>query len=336
MITEGWDVIEHAVELSRRGEPFALATVVWRRGPSSGKEGYRAAITPDGGVYGWIGGACAEPTVVREARKALAEGTPQLLFLGTPEELEAVMGDHVTTVPISCQSEGALEIYIEPVLPRPHLVIAGRSPMAESLAAMGQAVGWDTVVVDPDSDGSDHPSADRVVSRLDFHEAGVTDRSLVVVATQGHYDEDAVEQALAAGPAYLGLVTSHSRSESVLGYLRDRGFTEEQVSRVDAPAGLDLGKVSHREIAVAVLADLVQRKAAGTLSPPAAAEIPEIQEATDPVCGMTVEIPSARHTAEHEGVTYYFCCPGCRKAFVDEPSAFLVADSELPEKKARG
>lgn len=336
MITEGWDVIEHAVELSRRGEPFALATVVWRRGPSSGKEGYRAVITPEGGVYGWIGGACAEPTVVREARKTLADGSPQLLFLGTPEELEAVMGDHVTTVPISCQSEGALEIYIEPVLPRPHLVIAGRSPMAESLAAMAQAVGWDTVVVDPDSDGSDHPSADRVVSRLDFHDAGVTDRSLVVVATQGHYDEDAVEKALAAGPAYLGLVASRSRSESVLGYLRDRGFTEEQVARVDAPAGLDLGKVSHREIAVAVLADLVQRKAAGSLSPPAAAEVPETEEATDPVCGMTVEIPSARHTAEHEDVTYYFCCPGCRKAFVDDPSAFLAPGSDRQEKKARG
>lgn len=337
MITEGWDVLEHAFELSRRGEPFALATVVWRRGPSSGKEGYRAVITPSGQVHGWIGGACAEPVVVRESRGALEEGTPHLVFLGTPEELEAAHREGVTTVPISCQSEGALEVYIEPVLPKPHLVVVGRSPMVTALTAMAGAIGWDTAVVDPDGGTEDdHPAAGRVVGELDLAEARVSERSMVVVATQGHHDEDAVEQALGAGPAYLGLVASGQRSESVLGYLRDRGFSEEALRGVEAPAGLDLGRVQHREIAVAVLADLVQRRAAGSLATGAPAEVPVVEEAVDPVCGMTVEIASARHHAEHDGVTYYFCCPGCRKVFMDQPGTYVGAKAESQGEVAPG
>lgn len=336
MITEGWDVLEEAVELSRRGEPFALATVVWRRGPSSGKQGYRAVITASGAVHGWIAGACAEPVVVREARRVLEDGTPDLLFLGTPAELEALGGDTVTTVPMQCQSEGALEVYIEPVLPRPHLVTIGRSPMVGALASMAKAIGWESVVVDPDEVGSERLDADRVVSGLDFREAGVSERSLVVVATQGHHDEDAVEKALLAGPAYLGLVASHSRGQSVLAYLRDRGFSEEQVQRIEAPAGLDLGQTTHREIAVAVLGELVRRRAAGALAVDALPAVPQIEEAVDPVCGMTVEVDPARHQAEHNGVTYYFCCPVCRQTFQDDPDAYLHASSEALEKSARG
>ena len=127
---------------SARGEPFVLATVVWRRAPSSGKEGATALITPDRTVRGWLGGACAEPTVVREALKALEEGSPRLLFLGPPEELEGRARDGVVTVPIACQSEGALEVYVEPVLPQPQLVAIGRSPAADALAALAAGLGW--------------------------------------------------------------------------------------------------------------------------------------------------------------------------------------------------
>lgn len=321
---DGWDVLEQARRLSERGEAFALATVVWRRAPSSGKQGYRAVITPSGEVHGWIGGACAEPAVVREARRALAEGAPRLMFLGTPEELEEATREGMTSVPISCQSEGALEVYIEPVEPRPHLVVVGRSPMAETLVQMAQALRWRPVLVDPDGGGADdHPMAERVVSGLDYEAAGLTDRSLVVVATQGHHDEDALEHALAVGPAYVGMVGSRRRGESVLGYLRDRGLPSEALERVQVPAGLDLGRISHSEIAVAILAELVQLRAAGRLPAGTAAEVPEVQEAVDPVCGMTVEVPSARHTAEHEGTTYYFCCPACRKSFEKDPGAYI-------------
>lgn len=321
---DGWDVLEHARELSARGEAFALATVVWRRGPSSGKEGYRAVITATGQVFGWIGGACAEPVVVREARRILAEGVPRLVFLGTPDELESVaIREGISYVPMSCQSEGALEIYIEPVEPKTHLVVVGRSPMVEALVQMAQAIGWRTVLVDPDGGSAEsHPSAECVVSELDFKLAGVDERSLVVVATQGHHDEAAIEQALAAGPAYVGLVGSRPRAKSVFDYLASRGVAREALDRVKVPAGLDLGKVSHREIAVGVLAELVKLRAAGALVKGAPAELPAIEEAVDPVCGMTVEVASARHKMDHDATTYYFCCAGCLNAFAGDPTAF--------------
>lgn len=323
MTMDGWDVLEHARELSQRGEAFALATVVWRRGPSSGKQGCRAVVTPSGSVYGWIGGACAEPTVVREARHALAEGVPHLVFLGSPDEVASISRDGMTSVPMSCQSEGALEVYIEPVEPRPHLVVVGRSPMAETLVVLAQGIGWRTVLVDPDGSSSeDHPSAGPVVSGLDLEAAEVGGRSLVVVATQGHHDEEAVERVLAAGPAYVGLVGSRKRGASVLDFVRERGVSGDALERVHLPAGLDLGKVSHREIAVAILAELVQLRAAGALDEGKPAQVPEVAESIDPVCGMTVDVASARHTAEHEGATYHFCCPGCRKSFEEDPAAY--------------
>jgi xanthine dehydrogenase accessory factor len=325
MTMDGWDVLERARELSQRGEAFALATVVWRRGPSSGKEGCRAVITASGQVFGFIGGACAEPVVVREARHILAEGVPRLVFLGTPDELESVaVREGISYVPMSCQSEGALEIYIEPVQPKTHLVVVGRSPMVEALVEMGQAIGWRTVLVDPDGGSAEsHPSAHHVVSELDLKAAGVDERSLVVVATQGHHDEEAVEQALLAGPAYVGLVGSRPRAKSVLEFLESRGLSKETLARVKVPAGLDLGRVSHREIAVGVLAELVKLRAAGELVKGVAQEIPRIVEAVDPVCGMTVEVGTARHTVDHEGTTYYFCAPGCARAFKKDPADFI-------------
>lgn len=321
----GWEVLEHARELSRRGEAFVLATVVWRRGPSSGKQGYRAVITPSGEVHGWIGGACAEPAVVGEARRALEEGTPRLMFLGTPEELESAGREGVRSVPISCQSEGALEIYIEPVEPAPELVVIGRSPMATTLVALAGDLGWRTVAVDPDAQQGTtrFPTADHTVAGLDLESAGVSPRSMVVVATQGHHDQEALQQALARDPAYVGLVASRPRGSSVLGYLRDVGHDDEELERIRIPAGLDLGPVAHEEIAVAILAELVKLRVEGDLELPLPTEGTAVQEATDPVCGMTVQIGPSTYQAEHDGQTYYFCCPSCQRTFEEDPEVHL-------------
>ena len=157
----------------------------------------------------------------------------------------------MTVVPISCASEGALEVYIEPVVPVPHLVIVGHSPMARTLASMARALGWRTELID----GPEFtPNAD--------------EHSMVVVATQGHDDEDVLERAVAARPAYLGLVGSRQRGAAVLGYLADRGVPPDQLDRVRVPAGLDLGRTTHQEIAVAILAELVQLRASGELAGP--------------------------------------------------------------------
>jgi xanthine dehydrogenase accessory factor len=337
---DGWGVLERASELARQGQAFALATVVWRQGPSSGQLGSRAIITADGEVHGWIGGACAEPTVIREARQVITEGEPRLLLLGTPDQFGETIPEGMTVVPIACQSEGALEVFIEPVQPAPRLVVVGRSPMAQTLADLAGALGWRTALVDG----------------REFSAADADEGSMVVVATQGHDDEQAMEQALAARPAYLGLVASERRGAAVLGYLKDRGVPGNQLDRVTVPAGLDLGRTSHREIAVAVLAELVQLRAAGEIgggtggagvtstgaagtsgthaghaeraapgagqraaTDPAAAAA----EAVDPVCGMTVAADDSSYPLVHDGVTYYFCRAGCRRAFEADPAAYV-------------
>ena len=308
---DGWAVLEQAAELTRRGDAFALATVVWRQGPSSGQQGSRAIITASGELRGWIGGACAEPVVIREAREVISTGEARLLLLGTPDQFGAAVPDGMTVVPISCQSEGALEVYIEPVLPVPHLVVVGRSPMAETLASLGRDLGWRT----------------DLVAGPGLAEAGASERSMVVVATQGHGDEDAVQAALAVRPAYLGLVGSRRRGAAVLGYLADRGLPADQLDRVRVPAGLDLGHTSHREIAVAILAELVQLRAAGALTAAsqagAATAADAAAEATDPVCGMTVAAGPSSYPLEHDGTTYYFCRAACRQEFARDPAAYL-------------
>jgi xanthine dehydrogenase accessory factor len=310
------DIFRLARELSDGREPYVLATVVWRRAPSSGKEGSRALIRPDGRVRGWMGGACAEPVVVRESRRALEEGTSRLVFLGPPDELEDRAREGVVTAPIACQSEGAMEVFLEPMIPSPHLVVVGRSPMADTLARLAGMLGWHTVVVDDGGSASDHPDVPVVVSTLDLDDAGIDDRSFVVVATQGHYDESALEAALATPAPYIGLVASRKRAETVVGYLRQRGVPENALARVRAPAGLDLGTVAHEEIAVAILAELVQLKAADEVS--TGITPPSIEQATDPVCGMTVVVSSARYTAVRDGLTHYFCSAACLRTFETE------------------
>jgi xanthine dehydrogenase accessory factor len=307
---DGWQVIEQAAALAQRGEAVALATVVWRQGPSSGQAGSRAIITESGEVHGWIGGACAEPSVIGQAREVIAEGKPRLLLLGTSGKFGDAIPDGMTVIPISCQGEGALEVYIEPVLPAPHLVIVGRSPMTHLLAELAGGLGWRADLID----------------WTEFSAADATGRSMVVVATQGHGDEEAIEQAAAARPAYLGLVGSRKRGAAVLGYLAERGVDKKQLDRVRVPAGLDLGKTSHSEIAVSILAELVQLRSSGGLGrvvkPGRRSAAAGLQDSTDPVCGMTVTAGPAGRPLEHDGITYYFCSAGCRGAFESDPASY--------------
>ena len=298
------ELLELAAELSRRHQPFLVATVVWARGPSSAKRGSTAIIRPDGEVAGWIGGACARPVVLREALEAMADGRPRLLLLGSEEDLARVGRPGVVTVPISCTSEGALEVFLEPMLPQPQLVVIGDSPAVSTLVELAKVLGW---------------RAEAVGEDLNLPPVGP--HSAIVVATQGHYDEPALEAALETQAAYVGLVASKKRAETVLGYLAERGVDPEALARVDAPAGVDLGHIAHREIGVSVIADLVRRRAKGELSGwPQPSEAPHLE--VDPVCGMEVDVASARWITEHDGETLYFCAPACRAAFENSPANY--------------
>ncbi len=310
------EILQLAGDLHRRHRPFVMVTVVWARGPSSGKQGGTAIIDADGAVHGWIGGACAEPTVLREARRVMNEGQPRLMYLGPAEELDGHTRPGVVTVPIACASEGAMEVYMEPVLPQPHVVVIGRSPAVRTLAKLALALDWRVTVVD--DGGVLGPIEDVVVhdSLAAIDGLGIDDTTAIVVATQGHYDEPALAAALATPAPYIGLVSSATRSESVLALLADQGHDPDQLRRVHTPAGLDLGHIEHREIAVAILAQLVAIRAAGGIAgAPTAHSAPTPATAVDPVCGMSVEIANAKFVSDVDGELHYFCCPACQRTF---------------------
>ena len=309
--TDGWGVMQRALELSKAGEPFALATVVWRQAPSSGHTGSRAIVTAAGEVVGWVGGACAEPVLIREALDVIESGEARLVWLGQSEELEAMhIPNGVVTVPISCQSDGALQIYIEPAQNSPRLVVVGRSPMAVTLSEMARLLDWNVELIDG----------------ADFSANSISSNSVVVVATQGHGDEDVLLAAASVEPAYLGVVASAKRGEALRGFLADHGVNASSLDQMHIPAGVDLGHTTHREMAVAILADLVRRRAAGEL-PSGGAAVERTPQAVDPVCNMTVAADSSSKSYEHDGVTYYFCCPGCRYSFKEDPASYLVQEA---------
>lgn len=291
-------ILRKAALLQEEGRAFALATVTWSSGPSSGKGGSKAIIHPDGRVEGWLGGACAAPTVVRLALEALGDGEARVLMLG-----EADHRPGVTDVAMACDSEGSMEVFVEPVLPSPHLMIVGTSPMSETLRGMAEVLGWRTEMVSDIADIT-----------------GVGERAYIVVATQGHFDEPALETALATPAAYVGLVASQKRASSVIAWLRERGVCDGALARVHAPAGIDLGPTTHEEIAVSVMAELVAFKATGAGAQVVEVEIPA--HAVDPVCGMSVDISAARFVTHHAGTEVYFCAAGCQRVFEADPSEY--------------
>ncbi|MEC7001774.1 MAG: XdhC family protein [Actinomycetota bacterium] len=314
---DGAAVMARAVELVEAGESFTMATVVWRQAPSSGQHGSRAIVTAQGELFGWIGGACAEPVLLREARRVLEEGNASLVWLGQPEDLEKMhVPEGVMTIPISCQSDGALQIFIEPVMAAPHVVIVGRSPMAVTLLDLVRDLGWRGDLIDA----------------AEFGPAQVSASSAVIVATQGHGDEDVLALALESEAAFIGLVASAKRGRVVRDFLAERGGDLDKLARVQVPIGIDLGHTGHREIAVSILADLVRRRASGELKPSSVAglDIVEPTTAIDLVCGMTVDAVAKNRPFEYGNVTYYFCAPGCRKAFEKDPDSFITTQQEAP------
>jgi len=329
--------------------------------PTSARPGARGVIHPDGSIEGWVGGSCAQPIVIREALRSLADGQPRLLRLSRTPPSDSRRGDGIIEYVMACHSGGTLEIYVEPQLPSAVLWVVGTTPIACALASLGSAMGHRVAVIDPIADPAAFPDAERVVSEAGFERLAGDRQPSIVVATQGSWDEEALVAALALDATYVGLVASPTRATAVRAWLRDEGVPEERVAALRAPAGLDLGAVTPEEIAVSILAELVQvrRGRAPFVAAPGPATLagadPVRAEAAaavtghaghaahgdpaaaapsgdpageivlvDPVCGMTVERESARHLAEHGGVVYAFCSVGCRSRFVRDPGAYVA------------
>jgi xanthine dehydrogenase accessory factor len=333
-------IFARAAELEAAGQSFAVATVVAVRRPTSARPGSSGLVHPDGTIEGWVGGSCAQPVVVREALRALVDGQPRLLRLSKDVPAEGRRGDGIIELVMSCHSGGTLEIYVEPHLPAPVLWVAGTTPIAGALVGLGAAAGWRVSIFDPVADPGAFPAAERVIVGSEIGSTDPTVNPAIVVATQGVWDEEALSAALARNASYVGLVASPTRAAVVRTWLRDEArVPDDRLAALRAPAGLDLGAETAEEIALSILAELVQvrRGTAAFVAAPGPATLagaapdagpePVVDDIVllDPVCGMTVDRAHARHLAEHEGVVYAFCSMGCRTSFIREPSAYLPA-----------
>jgi xanthine dehydrogenase accessory factor len=290
-------VLDTAAALARARVPFVQATVVRAQRPTSAHAGDTAVVRADGVIDGFVGGTCAEASVREYGLRVLSAGEPLLLRIvpegvgiGTDEE-------GAVTVANPCLSGGSVEIFLEPRVPEPRVLVVGETPIAAALAELGVPLGFAVDRV-PGADADPRP-----------------DDAALVVASHGRGEEPALEVALRLGVPYVGLIASRKRGTAVLASL---DLPEELKARVHTPAGLDIGGRTAPEIALSVLAEIVQERRAGQLPHPVA----EPASAIDPVCGMTVAMVPSSISAEVDGVTYWFCAPGCRKAFLKDPAAY--------------
>jgi xanthine dehydrogenase accessory factor len=317
--------LSKADELLARGEPFAVALVVRYEAPISGKPGDKAIVQADGKLWGWIGGGCSQPIVVKEAMKALADGQPRLVRISPSSSPEEGIVDYTMT----CHSGGTLDIYIEPVLPKPKVLILGRSPVAQTLCKLAKTIGYGVSVAAPDAERDAFPEVDSMQTTFDLSQLKITSQTFVVVSTQGESDEEALEAAIKTGSNYIAFVASKTKSVKVFDYLKERGVEAGRLSTVRAPAGINIYASTPEEIAVSILAEIIQvRKTTASVETLAAVLPLQTKTTKDPICGMTVDAMSAKHQSEYAGVSYHFCCTGCKKTFDADPAKYSLASSQ--------
>ena len=288
-------------ELRAREEPFVLATVVAYKSPQSAKPGSKAIIKADGSSTGWVGGGCVQPIVLREARRALETGQPKLLTISPDDPRDDWKG--VESFRMTCEGGGSLEIYLEPFLPKPQLLIVGSSPVAETLAQLGDLLDFKVVVADTDfSSVKDQ----------------INESSYVVVATMGNRDEEGLLAVIGTRPKSLGLVASRKKSEALFEYARTTGTTDEDIAVITCPAGLEIGSETLPEIALSVAAEITRIRRTSAEQPRTVAT------AIDPICGMTVDVENAKYSSVVDGTTIYFCCLRCKETY-DQPQISQIS-----------
>jgi xanthine dehydrogenase accessory factor len=305
--------------------------VVACKRPNAAYPGARAIIKADGTLSGWVGGSCAQPTVIREALKALADGKSRLLRISPDIQRDAAPQEGVYDFVMTCASQGALEIFVEPFLPRPELMIVGETPVAQALARFGALLDFAVYVSDPAATQQQFPDAVTLYPQLEPARTRVSPRTYVVVATQGAYDEEALAAFVNTNACYIGLVASEKRAASIFQYLRNKGVPPEFQQRVTCPAGLQLRAVTPPEIAFSIMGEILQLRhgSVGQAVPATRTAVPAADavsdtDVIDPVCGMTVQISGARYLSEYDGKTLAFCCAGCKERFDREPEQYGV------------
>jgi xanthine dehydrogenase accessory factor len=297
-----------AEELTAQGAAFVAATVIRVEHPTSVTPGNVALVHEDGQIEGFVGGVCAQNSVRLYSLKAIERGEPLLLRI-LPDGPGGSEGDDVgtevgqdagsVTVQNPCVSGGAIEVFLEPFLPPPLMIVAGDTPIAAALLKLGPELGLKAVAGRGDDSGSPVPCGDDLA---------------LVVAAHGRDERAILRAALEAGVPYVGLVASRRRGAAVLDELRRDGVAEELLERIDTPAGLDIGARSPAEIALSILASIVEVRRRSSTTPRSWAAAPPTT-AIDPICGMTVLVSPDALTFDHASETHYFCGEGCLRAF---------------------
>jgi xanthine dehydrogenase accessory factor len=263
------DILDLISTMKASGKPFALATVVRTVAATAAKAGAKAVILPDGTVSeGWIGGGCARAAVLKAAQEALADGKPRLVSVQPPDVLQerglqaGEERDGTRFAKNMCPSQGTMDVFVEPVLPRPQVVVCGSSPVAVAVANLGRGMGFAVTVCAPAAEQGAFADADR---RIEGYALPVDDSSarFVVVATQGRGDDAALQAALAVETDYVAFVGSRKKAEALKKTLAERGVAPKQLARLKAPAGLDLGAITPDEIAISILAEIVAVRRGG-------------------------------------------------------------------------
>ncbi len=323
------EFLHNTEELKKKNEAFALAIVVRREAPSSGKVGDKAVINKNGNIVGWIGGGCVKGIIIKEAEDALKTGKARLVKIGKnliPSKQEGVMEYKMT-----CQSEGTVEVFIEPILPQPHLVVIGKSAIAKALVKLAAIAGFRITGVAQDANLQTFEKVDELVTHINLSNIKTTATSFIVVITQGEGDEKALEEALKKEYAYLGFVASRKKIDSLKAYLESAGLDKKKIDSIYSPAGIDINAKKPEEVAISILAEIIQTQNGADF--PAAFEKFETNTTDgakapvyyiNPVCGVPVDINNPKHIVEYKNEKVYFCCDGCKVKFDAAPEKYIV------------
>jgi xanthine dehydrogenase accessory factor len=260
------DVIDCMARMKCDAQPFALATVVRTKAATSAKVGAKAVIRADGSMVGWIGGGCTLGAVRKAAREALDDGRARMIRVRPDAEAGDAGPVEAGTVEVrnACASGGTVEVFVEPILPRPMLIVAGASATAGALRALGRNAGFSVTAAALADDLEGIAEADEKQAGFDLSQNPRAGSSFIVVATQGKRDREALEAALRCGAPYVAFIGSRKKAAELKAQLAARGVEAERLAGLRSPAGLDIGAITPEEIALSILAEIVQerRKAA--------------------------------------------------------------------------
>jgi len=330
------DINKELEKYSILGETVALAQVVWRKAPTSGKPGDKALITKEGKIIGWIGGGCVRSIAVKEAINSIKEGKYRLVKIA-PDLTEEIGPDNsVKTYKMSCQGGGSMELFIEPIMPKPHLVLIGKSNITRALAKISKAVGHRVTVLGKESDKEMFPEADKVLNTIGFNEINITPNTFIVVATQGDNDEEAVKNALQSKCNYVAFVASPKKSKYIKDYLFMNGVLPKLIDTLRTPAGIDINAKLPEEVAISILADVIKIFRSEKVSEVEDIEEPPSELSEDyflnPVCNLPISKTDAKHIIDYKGHKVYFCCDGCKVSFDKTPDHYIEEIEKTAEK----